>query len=100
MENKRPEFGITGYSVLSIVTEMHNYFRDLQSYYKIAKGDLVSRLEATSDEATIEELQDKIREANEKITFFHVLNNSISSVDTVLHTEKMITEFTKNPPNS
>ena len=100
MENKRPEFAIADHSVLSIVTEMHNYFRDLHSYYKRAKGDLVSRLEATSDEAKIKELQEQLYEVNEKITFFHVLNNSISTVDTVLHTEQMIAEFRTNKTNS
>ncbi len=93
MENKRPEFGITEHSVLSIATEMHNHFRDLQSYYKIAKGNLVSQLESVTDEAQVKELEDQMREIEEKITFFHVLNNAISTVDTVLHTEKMIAEF-------
>jgi hypothetical protein len=95
MENKRPEFGITEHSVLSIATEMHNHFRDLQSYYKMAKGNLVSQLESATDETKVKELQEKIREAEEKITFFHVLNNAISTVDTVLHTDKMIAEFNK-----
>lgn len=99
MENKRPEFAIADHSVLSIVTEMHSYFRDLQSYYKIAKGDLVSRLEATNDDAEIQELQNKLHEVQEKITFFHVLNNSISTVDVMLHTDKMIAEFGCNKTN-
>ncbi len=86
--------------MLSIVTEMHNYFRDLQSYYKIAKGDLISRLEDATDEAEIQELQRQLHEVNEKITFFHVLNNSISTVDTVLHTDKMIAEFGTNKTKS
>ncbi|MDJ0844121.1 hypothetical protein [Crocosphaera sp.] len=93
MENKRPEFAIQEHSVLSIATEMHNHFRDLQSYYKIAKGNLMSQLESMNDEAQMTEIQDKLREIEEKITFFHVLNNAISTVDTVLHTEKMIAEF-------
>lgn len=93
MENKKPEFAIKEHSVLSIATEMHNHFRDLQSYYKIAKGSLVSQLESTTDEAKIQDLNKQMREIEEKITFFHVLNNAISTVDTVLHTEKMIAEF-------
>ncbi len=93
MENKKPEFAIKEHSVLSIATEMHNHFRDLQSYYKIAKGNVVSQLESTTDEAKVEELNQQMRDLEEKITFFHVLNNAISTVDTVLHTEKMIAEF-------
>lgn len=95
MENKRPEFAIKEHSVLSIATEMHNHFRDLQSYYKIAKGNLVSQLDSMNDDTKVTEIQDKLREIEEKITFFHVLNNAISTVDTVLHTDKMIAEFNK-----
>ncbi|MGK7929950.1 MAG: hypothetical protein AB4041_00755 [Microcystaceae cyanobacterium] len=93
MENKRPEFAIKEHSVLSIATEMHNHFRDLQSYYQIAKGNLVSQLESMTDDSEVTEIHDKLREIEEKITFFHVLNNAISTVDTVLHTDKMIAEF-------
>ncbi len=96
MENKRPEFGIKEHSILSIATEMHNHFRDLQSYYQIAKGNVVSQLDTMTDETQATELQEKLREIEEKITFFHVLNNAISTVDTVLHTEKMIAEFKNN----
>ncbi|MDJ0731376.1 MAG: hypothetical protein QNJ33_15440 [Crocosphaera sp.] len=97
MENKRPEFAIKEHSVLSIATEMHNHFRDLQSYYQIAKGNLMSQLESMTDEDQVTEVQNKLREIEEKITFFHVLNNAISTVDTVLHTEKMIAEFNNKP---
>ena len=93
MENKKPELAIADQSVLALVTELHNYFRDMQSYYKISHGSLLSRLESTTDSATSEALHEEIKEVNEKMAFFHVLNNAISTVDTVLHTEKMIEEF-------
>ena len=93
MENKKPEFAIAAHSLQSIVTELHNYFRDLQSYYNIAKGSLVSQLDHATDEAKIEQLQNEIKLVNEKLLYFHVLNNSISTVDTVVHTPKMIEEL-------
>ncbi len=93
MENKKPELAIADQSVLSLVTELHNYFRDMQSYYQITHGQLLSRLDSTTDQMKEGELHEQIQEINEKITFFHVLNNAISTVDTVLHTEKMIAEF-------
>ena len=93
MENKRPEFAIKEHSVLSIATEMHNHFRDSQSYYKIAKGNLISELDSMADESKAAEIHDQLREIEDQITFFHVLNNAISTVDTVLHTDKMIAEF-------
>ena len=92
MENKKPEFGLE-HSVISIVSELHSYFRDLQSFYKIAQGDAVSKLESTYDKQKQEELQAKLKEINEKIDYFHVLNNAISIADVVLHTEAMIEEL-------
>jgi hypothetical protein len=93
MENKRPELAIADQSILSLVTELHTYFRDMQSYYKMTHGEMLSRLEAATDPATEAALHQQIKEINEKIIYFHVLNNAISTVDTVLHTEKMIVEF-------
>jgi hypothetical protein len=93
MENKKPQFAIVDRSVIAIATELHNHFRDMQSYYKIAHGEILSQLEACTDEAQSRVLSEKMQEINEKITFFHVLNNAISTVDTILHTDKMIEEF-------
>ncbi len=93
MENKRPEFAITDHSLQSIITELHSHFRDLQSYYKIAKGALSSQMEETTDPTSIAKLQEELKQVNEKLIYFHVLNNSISTVDTVIHTPKMIEEF-------
>ncbi|MEA5535675.1 hypothetical protein [Crocosphaera sp. XPORK-15E] len=95
MENQKPQWTMTEHSLLAIATEMHSHFRDLQSYYKIAKGNLLSKLESTSDQQEITAIQEDLHDVEEKLTFFHVLNNSISTVDTVLHTPKMITEFKK-----
>jgi hypothetical protein len=64
-----------------------------KSSNEISHGSLLSRLESTTDSAASEALHEEIKEVNEKMAFFHVLNNAISTVDTVLHTEKMIEEF-------
>jgi hypothetical protein len=95
MYNKKPEFAIANPSVLEIVTELHNYFRDLQSYYKIAYGEAASQLEASTDSHEHQALLDKIKQIDEKMTLFHVLNNSISTVSTLMHTDTMIEEFKK-----
>jgi hypothetical protein len=95
MQNKRPEFGLKEASAIAIVSELHNYFRDLQSYYKIIQGELVSQLETTEDAATTKALEAKLKEIRQKIDYFHVLNNAISIADTVMHTEAMIAEFRK-----
>jgi hypothetical protein len=93
MENKRPEFGLKEASVITTVTELHSYFRDLQSYYKITQGQLLSQLDTEKDSATTEVLETKLRSIRQKIDYFHVLNNAISIVDTLIHTEAMIEEL-------
>lgn len=98
MENKKPEFTIIAQdqSVISLITELHNYFRDLQSYYKIACGKLHDQLEVTSDQAKIDELRQEFKEFCEKMEYFHILNNAMSTVDVIVHTETMVSEL--NPP--
>ena len=96
MNPSQPNFSDNPSSIISTVSELHSYFRNMQSRYKVLQGKLLSDLEATDDEAQTQALQQKLHEVNEKIDYFHVLNNSISTVDVVLHTEAMIKEFS-NP---
>lgn len=98
MENKKPVFSIThqDQSVVSLITELHNYFRDLQSYYKIAHGKLHNELETTTDQARIDELHHELKELHQKMEYFHVLNNAISTVNVIVHTETIVSEL--NPP--
>ncbi len=93
MNPSKPEFSADPSSIISTVTGLHSYFRDLQSHYKVLKGKLLSELEATDDELQIQALKQKLHDVNEKINYFHVLNNSISTVNVVLHTDVMIQEF-------
>lgn len=95
MEQQKPQWTITEQSVLALTSEMHNHFRNLQSHYKVIKGDLLSQIESASEQTKIKDLENQLREVEEKLILFHVLNNSISSVDVVLHTPKMIAEFKK-----
>jgi hypothetical protein len=92
MKNKKPEFGLE-MSPIPVVTELHSYFRDLQSYYKIAQGEIISQLESAHDQQAEEDLRLKLKKVNEKINYFHVLNNAVSIADVVLHTESMTEEF-------
>jgi hypothetical protein len=94
MENKKPEFNVhPDQSVISLVTELHNYFRDLQSYYKIARGKLADELETTVDRDKEEELRQQLHEVGQKMEYFHILNNAISTVNVIVHTEMMVSEL-------
>lgn len=93
MDNKKPEFAFEDRSVIALITQLHAYFRDLQSYYTVARGGLVSQLDKVTDSTKLKDLQEELAQVNKKIDYFHVLNNSISTVDVILHTEEMIAEF-------
>ncbi|MGK7897642.1 MAG: hypothetical protein AB4372_29515 [Xenococcus sp. (in: cyanobacteria)] len=99
MTSSKPEFSADTSSIISTVTGLHSHFRDMQSYYKVLKGQILSELEASDDAEKTEELKEKLSSVNEKINYFHVLNNSISTVDVVLHTETMIQEFANPEKN-
>ncbi|ELR99000.1 hypothetical protein [Gloeocapsa sp. PCC 73106] len=93
MENRKPEFAFKEHSVISLVTEMRAYFQDLKSYYSISKGEIISRLDETSDDTRAAELKAKLIDINEKIAFFSMLGDSLSIADTVLHTDTMLIEL-------
>lgn len=97
MENKKPVFGIPEASPINVVTELHAFFRDMQSYYKIAQGQLLGKLETTPDPDEDAQLKVDLQEVNRKVEYFHVLNNALSIADTVLHSSEMIDEFRPNP---
>ena len=99
MTSSKPEFSADTSSLISTVTGLHSHFRDMQSYYKVLKGQILSELEASDDAEKTEELKEKLSSINEKINYFHVLNNSISTVYVVLHTETMIQEFANPEKN-
>ena len=99
MNEPKPEYSNQSTSVISTVSSLHSYFRDLQSYYKVLHGKILSDLEAAEDQLQIEELKQKLQDVNTKINYFHVLNNSISTVNVVLHTEAMIEEFVSKEKN-
>ncbi|MBD0337056.1 MAG: hypothetical protein ICV62_16335 [Cyanobacteria bacterium Co-bin13] len=92
MENQKPIFDLKGQSPLNAVTELHSFFRDMQSYYKIAQGQLLGKIE-TADSTEAAHLKTELDEINQKIEYFHVLNNAASIADTVMHTPAMIAEF-------
>lgn len=92
MDNKKPVFGIQGYNPIKTVTELHSFCRDMQSYYQIARGDLLGQLEAAEGPDEIR-LHKELQELSRKIEFYHVLNNAVSIADTMFHTAEMIAEF-------
>ncbi|MEO1124330.1 MAG: hypothetical protein AAFW84_28370 [Cyanobacteria bacterium J06635_15] len=96
MENTKPKFGIPDHSPIAVATALHSFSRDMQSYYKIAHGQLLSKLDKVSDESELSQIKAELQAVNQKIEYFHVLNNAASIVDIVLHSPGMIEEL-RNP---
>lgn len=83
-------------SISSVVSDLHYYFRDLQSYYKVLKGQIISEMEYDDIPEKSQELKQKLKEIERKLKYIHVLNNSASTVDEVIHLEEMASEFRPN----
>jgi hypothetical protein len=96
MDNKKPVFGIQGYTPISTITELHSFCRDMMSYYQVARGDLLCQLETADGDDEIR-LHQELQEVTRKVEFYHVINNAASIADTMLHTPEMIAEFCPNP---
>lgn len=95
MEIRKPSFGLGDYSPIAAATALHAFSRDMQSYYKIARGQLLSQLDQVSDEEELSKIKADLQKVNQKIEYFHVLNNAASTVDTLLHTQLLVEEFRK-----
>jgi hypothetical protein len=78
MENKKPLFGISNASPIEVATALHSFSRDMQSYYKIAHGQLLSKLDQTEDETELATIKAELQTVNQKMEYFHVLNNAAS----------------------
>lgn len=93
MEIQKPSFGLGDCSPIAAATALHSFSRDMQSYYKVARGRLLSRLDQANDDEELSQIKADLKTVNQKIEYFHVLNNAASTVDTLLHTQLLIEEF-------
>ncbi len=93
MNCSKPIFSPDNSSIICTVTALHSYFRNLQAYYKVLRGQVISELEYTNKPETIGNLKLKLNDINRKLKYIHILNNSASTVDEVIHFEEMLNEF-------
>ena len=104
MNCQKPALSSHDLSVVSTVTALHSYFRNMQSYeieqpfsmqsyYKVLQGQIISELEYTNHPETVGELKNRLNKINLKLKYIHVLNNSASTVDEIVHLEEMKHEF-------
>ena len=93
MDCPKPVFSTSDTSVISTVRELHCYFRNLQSYYKVLQGQVISKLEYNDEPEKVNGLKRELDEINRKLKYVHILNNSASTVDEVVHLAEIRDEF-------
>ncbi|MEM8677673.1 MAG: hypothetical protein AAGF83_28010 [Cyanobacteria bacterium P01_G01_bin.67] len=93
MDCHKPVFSTSDSSINSTARELHAYFRNLQAYYKVLKGQVISELEYHERPETVEELKIKLQEIERKLRYIHILNNSASTIDEVVHLAEIREEF-------
>ncbi|MEM6868739.1 MAG: hypothetical protein AAF528_10200 [Cyanobacteria bacterium P01_C01_bin.121] len=92
MKNTKPEFGISDHSPVDIATALHCYSRDMRAYYEMEHGSLVGQLDEATDDAEVMKINQKLASVNQKMSYFHVINNAASTVDLIMHTPLMVEE--------
>ncbi|MEL6161703.1 MAG: hypothetical protein AAGJ95_01425 [Cyanobacteria bacterium J06554_11] len=95
MENAKPKFGISDHSPLDVATALHSYSRDMRAYYEMEHGRLVGKLDESTDDAEMAQIKKELEAVNQKMSYFHVINNAASTVDIVMHTAAMVKECKK-----
>ena len=81
-------------TVIEVVTELHNHFKNAQSQCATQRGDILSKLEASDNaDDNAQDLKDELSKLNDQINYYRVLSHSLSIADTVLHTEAMIAKY-------
>lgn len=93
MEHSKPNFCNPDHSLVEVATALHTYSRDMQSYYKIMQGQLLGKLDEATDEAELSEITTDLKAINQKMEYFHVLNNAASIVDILMHSPIMMEEL-------
>ena len=93
MDCPKPVFSTSDTSVVSTVRELHSYFRNLQAYYKVLKGQVISKIEYSEDSEIVDDLNSQLCEIDRKLRYIHILNNSASTVDEVIHLVEIKDEF-------
>ncbi|MEL6489981.1 MAG: hypothetical protein AAFV85_13985 [Cyanobacteria bacterium J06634_6] len=93
MEHSKPNFCIPDHSLVEVATALHTYSRDMQSYYKIMQGQLLGKLDEATDEAELSAITTDLKAINQKMEYFHVLNNAASIVDILMHSPIMMEEL-------
>lgn len=95
LDSKEPSFLADNQSVVSLVTQLHSYFKNSYSHFQIERAKILSHSETLDDEKK-EELLEKLRKVEQEIFLLGVLDDSFSIADKVLHATTAMNELGLN----
>lgn len=87
-----PGFLADRQSVATLVSQLHVYFKNTYSHYKIQQSNLVSQLEA-ADASGEQKIKQDIQEIQEELVIFGVLADALSIADRMLHAKEVRQEL-------
>jgi hypothetical protein len=95
MDSKEPRFLADNQSVVSLVTQLHNYFQNSYSHFQTVRGTLLSQLNSADSEKE-KELQEEFQKVEEELFLLGVLNDAFSIADKLLHARTTMNELGLN----
>jgi len=92
MDNQNLDFLKDGQSVALLVRQLRDYFKDSYAHCKVERGQLLSNMEAASDEEEIA-LRVKMKRVDQALYIFGVLSDALSIANRVLHASSVVDEL-------
>lgn len=86
MDSDKLSFLDENQSVASLVTQLHDYFKNSHSHCKVKRSQLLSKLDNVSGEQE-QAVLGELHRVDEELTHFGVLNDALSIADRVLHSK-------------
>jgi hypothetical protein len=79
-------------SVASLISQLHQYFKDSSTYCQIDRSTLMGLLETVEPERE-QDVLTQIQKLDTELALLEVLQNSLSIADRIIHTKSAITQF-------
>ncbi|WAL61817.1 hypothetical protein [Thermocoleostomius sinensis] len=84
-------------SVASLISQLHQYFKDSTTYCQIDRSTLMGLLETVGPERE-QDVLNQIQKLDTELALLEVLQNSLSIADRIIHTKSAITQFGLESP--
>jgi hypothetical protein len=92
LNQKEPGFLAENQSVASLVSQLHNYFKNTYSQFKTQHSIIVSQFHAATEEEK-PQLSQQLLELEAEMSIFGALSDSLSVANRLLHTRSVIKEL-------